>query len=254
MIEHCDEMVGQIMDAIDASGLTGRTMVIFTSDNGGLYRRYDYRAKADDTVADLTPLNGEKGSLHEGGIRVPLIVKYPPLAKAGTVCSEPTITYDFYPTMVDLAGGELPRNQTIDGLSLRPLLSDPHAKLDRDALHWHYPHYHHDRPASCIRERNWKLIEYLDGSGEVELYRISEDLGETKNLASEMQGRVADLKQKLGTWRQEVLARMPLPNPSYDPDRAAEWWSARNGRPIESDRRRQFPATEKERESGGTGL
>ena len=120
MIEHCDEMVGRIVDAIDDSGLSDNTMVIFTSDNGGLYRRYDYREHADDTVADLAPLKGEKGSLHEGGIRVPLIVKYPPLCKAGAVCSEPAITYDFYPTLVDLAGGELPRNQTIDGLSLRP--------------------------------------------------------------------------------------------------------------------------------------
>jgi arylsulfatase A len=246
MIEHCDEMVGRIVDAIDDTGLSDNTMVIFTSDNGGLYRRYDYREQADDTVADLAPLKGEKGSLHEGGVRVPLIVKYPPLSKAGTVCSEPAITYDFYPTLVDLAGGKLPRNQTIDGLSLRPLLSDPHSKLDRDALHWHYPHYHHDRPASSIRQRDWKLIEYLDGTGDVELYQISKDIGETKNLASERQGRAADLKQKLQAWRQNVLARMPLPNPSYDPDRAAEWWSPRNGRPIDSDNRKRFPATEKD--------
>lgn len=245
MIEHCDDMVGRIVDAIDDAGLTGRTMIIFTSDNGGLYRRYDYREHADDTVADQAPLKGEKGSLHEGGVRVPLIVKYPPLAKAGSVCSEPTITYDFYPTLVDLAGGELPRNQTIDGHSLRPLLADPQAKLDRNALHWHYPHYHHDRPASSIRERDWKLIEYLDGTGDVELYEIGKDLGETNNLAAERRGRVADLKRKLQAWRRDVLARMPLPNPSYDPSRAAEWWSTRSGQPVDSDNRKRFPATEK---------
>lgn len=246
MIEHCDEMVGRIVDAINRAGLTDNTMIIFTSDNGGLYRRYDYREHADDTVADLAPLNGEKGSLHEGGIRVPLIVKYPPLAKAGTVCSEPAITYDFYPTVVDLAGGSLPQNQSIDGLSLRPLLDAPQAKLNRGALHWHYPHYHHDRPASAIRERDWKLIEYLDGTGDVELYHIREDIGETKNLAAEKPGRVADLKRKLQSWRQDVLAAMPIPNPSYDPDRAAEWWSTRNGQPVDSDNRRRFPATEKD--------
>ena len=246
MIEHCDEMVGRVVDAIDDNGLTGNTMIIFTSDNGGLYRRYDYREHADDTVADLAPLKGEKGSLHEGGVRVPLIVKYPPLGRAGTVCSEPTITYDFYPTVVEIVGGKLPRNQTIDGLSLRPLLSDPHVKLDRDALHWHYPHYHHDRPASSIRERDWKLIEYLDGTGEVELYQISNDIGETKNLATKRPGRVAALKKKLKAWRENVLARMPLPNPSYDPNRAAEWWSTRNSRPIDSDNRKRFPATEKD--------
>ena len=246
MIEHCDEMVGRIVDAIDDAGLTDKTMIIFTSDNGGLYRRYDFREQADDTVADLAPLKGEKGSLHEGGIRVPLIVKYPPLTKAGAVCSEPTITYDFYATLVDLAGGKLPVNQTIDGISLRPLLSDPQTTLDRDALYWHYPHYHHDRPASSIRQRDWKLIEYLDGSGDLELYHICEDLGETMNLASEKQTLVADLSKKLRAWRQDVLARMPIPNPSYDPNRAAEWWSTKNGRPIESDHRKRFSPTEKD--------
>ena len=246
MIEHCDEMVGRIIDSIDENGLTDKTMIIFTSDNGGLYRRYDYRESADDTVADLSPLKGEKGSLHEGGVRVPLIVKYPPLSQAGSVCSEPTITCDFYPTLVDLAGGTLPSNQTIDGLSLRPLLSDPQARLDRDALHWHYPHYHHDRPVSSIRQRDWKLIEYLDGTGEIELYQIGADIGETKNLASERPGRTADLQKKLKAWRENVMARMPIPNPSYDPNRAAEWWSIRSGKPIDSDNRQRFPATEKD--------
>ena len=246
MIEHCDDMVGRIVDAIDDNGLTNNTMVIFTSDNGGLHRRYDYHEHADDTVSDLAPLKGEKGSLHEGGVRVPLIVKYPPLATAGAVCSEPTISYDFYPTLVELAGGELPQNQTIDGLSLQPLLSNPQAKLDRDALHWHYPHYHHDRPASSIRQRDWKLIEYLDDTGDIELYQIGKDIGETKNLASERPGRVADLQRKLKMWREKVSARMPLPNPSFDPDRAAEWWSIRTGEPIDSENRQRFPATEKE--------
>ena len=247
MIEHCDEMVGRIVDAIDAAQLTEKTMIVFTSDNGGLYRRYDYREHADDTVADLSPLKGEKGSLHEGGVRVPLIVKYPPLTAPGTLCAEPAISYDFYPTFVDLAGGTLPQNQTIDGLSLKPLLAQPTAQLPRTALHWHYPHYHHDRPASSIRERDWKLIEYLDGTGDVELYHLSQDIGETTNLASEKAGRAADLKKKLHSWRHDVLARMPLPNPAYDPKRAAEWWNTGNGLPVDSDNRQRFPPTEKAR-------
>ncbi|MCH9655994.1 MAG: sulfatase [Planctomycetes bacterium] len=247
MIEHCDDMVGRIVDAIDDAGLTDNTMIVFTSDNGGLYRRYDYREQADDNVSSLAPLKGEKGSLHEGGVRVPLIVKYPPLVNGGAVCSEPTITYDFYPTFVDLAGGTLPKNQTIDGLSLKPLLSEPGAKLNRDALHWHYPHYHHDRPASSIRERDWKLIEYLDGSGDVELYQITQDIGESKNLAGEKKGRVTDLRQKLKAWRGDVIARMPIPNPNYDPKRADQWWNTRSGKPIDSDRRKRFPPTEKDR-------
>ncbi|MFT5469102.1 MAG: arylsulfatase A [Verrucomicrobiales bacterium] len=246
MIEHCDDMVGRIVDAVEAEGLTEDTMIVFTSDNGGLHRRYDYREHADDNVASMAPLKGEKGSLHEGGVRVPLIVKFPPLTKAGSVCAEPTISYDFYPTFVDLAGGELPASQTIDGLSIQQLLANPEAKLDRSALHWHYPHYHHDRPASSIRERDWKLIEYLDGTGDIELYHLAEDLGEAKNLAEERQGRVADLKKKLADWRQQAIARMPIPNPHYDENRAGEWWSVRSGKPVESDGRKRFPATEKE--------
>ena len=247
MVEHCDDMVGRIVKAVEKAGLTEKTMIVFTSDNGGLYRRYDYREEADDNVSSQAPLKGEKGSLHEGGVRVPLIVKYPPIVKPGTVCSEPTISYDFYPTFVDLAHGKLPAGQTIDGLSLKPLLADSTARLTRNALHWHYPHYHHDRPASSIRERDWKLIEYLDGTGDVEIYNLAEDLGETKNLVKLRAGRVADLKKKLQQWRQQVTARMPYPNPHYDEKRAGEWWSMRTGQPVDSGGRKRFPPTEKQR-------
>lgn len=246
MIEHCDDMVGRIVDSVEELGLTDNTMIVFTSDNGGLISRYDYREAADDIVSDLSPLKGEKGSLHEGGIRVPLIVIYPPLVNAGSVTDEPAISYDFYPTFVDLAGGELPQNQTIDGLSLKPVLQDADAQLARSAIHWHYPHYHHDRPASAIRERDWKLIEYLDGSGDVELYQISEDIGETNNLAAEKNGRVWDLTKKLNIWREDVQAMMPLPNKGYDPERAHEWWNTRNNNPVDSDSRKRFPPTEKD--------
>jgi len=246
MIEHCDDLVGRIVDTIEAQGLTGKTMIVFSSDNGGLYRRYDYIPEADDNVSDLAPLKGQKGSLHEGGIRVPLIIKYPPLTTPGSITSEPAISYDFYPTFVDLAGGKLPENQTIDGLSLVPLFTHPEKQLDREALYFHYPHYHHDRPASAIRKRDWKLIEYIDGTGDIELYHLSDDIGETHNLARERPGLVADLKRNLAAWRISVNARMPLPNPSYDSERAPEWWSRRSGAPIDSKSRKRFPPTEKD--------
>ena len=246
MVEHCDDMVGRIVNAVDEAGIAEKTMIVFTSDNGGLYRRYDYRPSADDNVSSLAPLKGEKGSLHEGGVRVPLIVKYPPITKPGTVCSEPTISYDFFPTFVDLAEGKLPADQTIDGLSLMPLFSNPRAKLKRSALFWHYPHYHHDRPASSIRERDWKLIEYLDGTGDVEVYNLADDIGETKNLVTHLPGRTADLKKKLNQWRQKVVARMPYPNPNYDEQRAGQWWRRKTGKPIDSDSRKRFPPTEKD--------
>jgi uncharacterized sulfatase len=245
LVEEVDHQVGRIVKEVEAQGLAESTMIVFTSDNGGLNKRYDYQEHADDIVSDLAPLKGEKGSLHEGGIRVPLIVKYPKMIKAGTTCSEPTISYDFFPTFVEAAGGSLPENQTIDGLNIHPLLQNPKAKLNRKAIHWHYPHYHHDRPASAIRERDWKLIEYLDGTGDIELYHISQDLSESNNLAEERKGKVADLKQKLSAWRDQVLARIPVPNPSYDPKRAPEWWSRRKGGPIDSSSRKRFPESEK---------
>ncbi len=247
MVEETDTLVGRVVDEIEAKGLTENTMIVFTSDNGGLYRRYDYREAADDNVSSLAPLKGEKGSLHEGGTRVPLIVKYPGKAPSGTTCSEPTISYDFYPTFLSAANGPLPATQTIDGLSLLPLFENPNAHLKRDAIHWHYPHYHHDRPASAVRERDWKLIEYLDGSGDLELYHLAEDLSEQKNLIAERKGKATDLKNKLNAWRAEVIARMPIPNPSFDPKRAHEWWSMRTGKPVDSDKRTRFPQTEKDR-------
>lgn len=246
MLEEVDNMVGLIMDEVEALGLSDNTMIVFTSDNGGLYRRYDYRAHADDDVTSLAPLKGEKGALHEGGIRVPLIVTMPGKVQAGAECGEPTISYDFYPTFVAAAGGELPTTQTIDGSNLLPLLSSPDSRLDRNALHWHYPHYHHDRPASAIRERDWKLIEYLDGSGDIELYNLSEDIGETQNLAKEKVGRAADLRRKLQHWRNQVLARMPIRNLNFNAERRGEWWSMRSGEPVNSDGRKRFPPTEKD--------
>ena len=246
MVEEVDTLVGRVIDAVDSAGLAERTMIVFTSDNGGLNRRYDYREQADDLVSSLLPLRGEKGSLHEGGIRVPLIIRQPGSIAPGIITHEPAISYDFFPTFASAAGAPLPVNQTIDGVSLQPLLQDPHARLERDALYWHYPHYHHDRPSGAIREGDWKLIEYLDGTGDVELYQLSEDLGEQTNLASAKPGRATDLLQKLRSWRKLVSARMPVSNPSYDPNRAEEWWNLMSGMPVDSDSRTRFPQTEKE--------
>ena len=246
MTEQLDSMVGQIIDSIEANGLTGKTMIIFTSDNGGLYRRYDYTPEADDNVTSNAPLRGEKGQLYEGGIRVPLVVKYPPVVKAGGTSEAITISHDFYPTFVELAGGSLPENQTIDGVSILSALNGGSGNLGRSAIHFHYPHYHHHRPAGAIREGDWKLIQYLDKTGEVELYNLATDLGEAKDLSKEKVGRVADLKKKLQQWQTNVSARMPIPNPSYDESRAAEWWNLRSGQPVESGSRKRFPPTEKD--------
>lgn len=246
MIEHVDDMVGRLVAELDKQNITKKTMIIFTSDNGGLYRRYDYNPNSDDNVTTNAPLKGEKGMLYEGGVRVPLIVKYPGVTTPGSVCEEPTISYDFYPTFVDAAGGALPKTQTIDGLSFMPLLKNPKQTLKRDALYWHYPHYHHHRPASSIRDRDWKLIEYLDGTNEVELFNLSQDIGEQSDLSKDKKGMVSHLKQKLKKWRASVLAAMPIANPSYDPERAHEWWNRTKGTILDSSRRKPFPQTEKD--------
>ena len=244
MLEEVDNLVGEVIEELESQGLTEKTMVVFTSDNGGLYRRYDYQPHADDNVATQSPLRGEKGTLFEGGIRVPFIVKYPGVVESGTTNSSLTISYDFYPTFVGLANGKLPENQKIDGVDLMPILKGEIPTLDRGPLYWHYPHYHHDRPASAIRDGDWKLIEYLDGTGDVELYNLKKDIGESDNVVTEFAGRTADLQGKLKAWRYEVSARMPIPNPGYNPERAHEWWSRRSGKPVNSAGRKRFPPTE----------
>ena len=244
MIEEVDNLVGAVVDEVQKQELTDNTMIVFTSDNGGLYRRYDYREHADDNVATQAPLRGEKGTLYEGGIRVPLIVKYPGVVMPGSETSQLSISYDFYPTFLELGSGTLPANQTIDGVDLMPVLSGEVESIERRSLFWHYPHYHHDRPASAVRDGDWKLIQYLDGTGDVELYNLKEDLGEENDLSSTSPGRTADLTSKLKAWQADTIARLPIPNPSYDSIRAHEWWSRRTGKPVESDRRKRFPPTE----------
>ncbi len=244
MIEEVDNLVGAVIDEVERQELTDNTMIVFTSDNGGLYRRYDYREHADDNVATQAPLRGEKGTLYEGGIRVPLIVKFPGVVKPGQEVSQLSISYDFYPTFVSLASGVLPVNQTIDGIDMSPLLDGTVESIERRSLFWHFPHYHHDRPASAIRAGDWKLIQYLDGTGDLELYNLKDDLGEEKNLSATHPGRRNDLMSKLKAWQTDTIARLPIPNPSYDPARAHEWWSRRSGKPVESDLRKRFPPTE----------
>ena len=245
MVEHADDMVGRIVAKLDELKLRNKTMIVFTSDNGGLFRRYDFQQGIDDDVTTMAPLRGEKGNLYEAGIRVPLIINYPGRIKGGQVTSEPAISYDFFPTFVAMAGGQLPKNQTIDGRDVSALFQSPNKSLGRDALYWHMPHYHHGRPSSSMRAGKWKLIEYLDNTGDVELFNLAKDIGETTDLAAKHKGVLAKLQKQLKRWRLEVGARMTLINPAYDPDRAHEWWSRRDGKIVESQKRKPFPPTEK---------
>jgi len=226
MVAHVDQSVGKIMQALQEFELAKNTVVVFTSDNGGLRERYD----GGDIVSTNAPLRDEKGTLYEGGIRVPLIVRWPGVAKRGTVCAEPTISVDFYPTFLEIAGTEKPKGHTLDGKSLVPLLNNPNSQLDREAIYFHYPHYHHSRPAGVIRTRDWKLVEFFE-HGDLELYNLKDDLSETTNLAEKNSEKAKELQGKLIAWRNSVGALLPTKNPEYDAERAHEWRSRRTKKP-----------------------
>ncbi len=218
MVEHLDRETGRLLGVLEELGIADRTAVIFYSDNGGLIKRYDGKG---EIVTSNAPLRSEKGTLYEGGIRVPLIVRLPGVVPAGDVCRTPVNSPDLYPTMMELAGRAMPADQPADGVSLVPLLTGA-GTLQRDGLYWHYPHYHHCAPCGAIRTGDHKLIEYFE-DGRLELYNLEEDIGEEHNLASAMPARAEELHGRMQRWRKSVDARMPEPNPNYDPEKADVW-------------------------------
>ena len=205
MVQSVDESVGRIMDALKKLNKLKDTLVVFTSDNGGF-------AKATNHA----PLRGNKGCYYEGGIRVPFIIHWPAVAKAGHVSNVPVISMDLYPTCLTAAGLHPHPAQHRDGLNLIPLAKGS-GTLKRDALHWHYPHYNSHPssvPSSVLRKGDWKLIETFDPEG-VELYHLGRDLSETTNLAASEPAKLAELRQELADWRKKVGAERMEPNPDY---------------------------------------
>lgn len=221
MVEHLDDSMGAIMGALDNLGLTDRTLVVFYSDNGGLYKPYGGYKGDMEPVSTNEPLRAEKGTLYEGGVREPLIVRWPGVVRPGSVCPEVVTSVDFYPTLLNVAGAVGDPGQALDGESILPLLTQT-GKLGRDAIYWHYPHYHHSEPAGAIREGRYKLLEFYE-DGKLELYDLEKDIGEEHDLAAEMPKKAAQLAKKLTAWRESVGAKMPTPNPEHDPARAGEW-------------------------------
>ncbi len=218
MVEHLDRSVGRLLHKLDELNLSNDTIVIFFSDNGGLRQMYTGNGPIVTTNA---PLRNEKGTVYEGGIRVPLIVRWPGVVEPGSVCHTPVSSVDFYPTLLDVTKAQKPEGQTLDGESLIPLLRQKGELPDR-ALRWHYPIYHHSTPAGAIREGDWKLLEFFD-DGHLELYNLREDIGERSNLAARQPAKASELQRKLAAWRKSVDAAMPVPNPDYDPARRGEW-------------------------------
>jgi arylsulfatase A-like enzyme len=210
MTESLDDSVGRVMQKIEDLGLAGNTVIIFTSDNGGL-------STAEGSPTSNLPLRAGKGWLYEGGIRVPLIVKWPGVTRPGSTCQEPVTSTDFYPTLLEMAGLPLRPDQHVDGVSFAGLLGGGE-KPDRQAIYWHYPHYSNQggRPGSAIRLGDWKLLEHFE-DGRVELFNLRDDIGEKNDLSARMPQRAAELKAMLAAWRQQVSAQMPRPNPDYRP-------------------------------------
>lgn len=226
MIEHVDESVGRVMETLDQLKLSENTIVVFFSDNGGLISRFD---KKGPIVSPQTPLRAEKGTVYEGGIRVPMIVRHPGMIEPNTVCHEPVSSVDFFPTIMQWTACKTPDNHRVDGLSLLPLLKQT-GKFRRDAIYFHYPHYHHMDPSGAIRAGDYKLIEHFD-DGQLELYNLQEDISEKHNLATKMPGKAKSLQTKLAAWRKSVGALMPAPNPNHDAAKAHLW--QRRSRPVQ---------------------
>lgn len=200
MLESIDDGVGLIMETLDELKLANNTIVVFTSDNGG-----------EGSVQSATPLRGAKSMLYEGGIREPLIIRWPKVVPANVVSDAQTMSVDFYPTFVAAAGVEPDARQHLDGVSILPVLKDADARLDREALYWHYPlhkpHFLGGRSSGAIRSGDWKLIEYFD-TGDVELFHLAEDLGEQRNLSDAEPAKVKELQNLLKAWRKDVSAEI----------------------------------------------
>ncbi|GAF90669.1 unnamed protein product, partial [marine sediment metagenome] len=208
MVQSVDESVGRVMKKLEELGVADNTVVIFMSDNGGL-------STSEGSPTSNVPLRAGKGWLYEGGIREPMIIKWPGVVKPGSVCNEPVTSTDFYPTMLEMAGLSLRPKQHRDGVSLVPLLRQT-GKPRRKAIYWHYPHYGNQggSPGGAVRAGDYKLIEFYEDN-RVEMYNLKDDVGEKHDLSAEMPRKAAQLRKMLHDWRKAVDAQMPKPNPAY---------------------------------------
>lgn len=210
MVESVDQSVGVICKKLDELKLADRTVVIFMSDNGGL---------AWNT--SNAPLRAGKGSMYEGGVREPMIIRWPGVTKPGATCDTPVISTDFFPTIMEMAGLKLSEGLAPDGVSLTPLLRQ-NGPISREAIYWHYPHYHPGgaTPYSAVRQGDFKLIEFFEDN-HCELYNLKDDLSEQNDLAAKMPDKVKELRKLLADWRKSVDAKLATPNPNYDPNKKA---------------------------------
>ncbi len=210
MVENLDWNIGRLLQALAEQGIADNTVVIFTSDNGGL-------ATAEGSPTCNAPLAEGKGWMYEGGTREPLLIKWPGVIKPGSRCETPVTSPDFYPTLLAMAGLPLPHPIAIEGVNFTALLQGA-PELDREAIFWHYPHYGNQggTPGSSVRSGDYKLIEFFE-DGRLELYNLRTDLSEEHNLAEQEPVITARLHRLLRDWREAVEAKLPAPNPNYVP-------------------------------------
>lgn len=223
MIASVDESVGRIVAKLDEAGLAENTLVIFSSDNGGV-GGYRSIGLSKEGITDNAPLKGGKGSLYEGGIRVPYVFRWKGRIEPNRTEATPIHAVDFFPTLVDLAGAARPADQQIDGESYLPVLTGAADSLNRTALFWHFPGYlgagpgeWRTLPVGVVRQGDWKLLEFFE-DGRQELYNLATDIGEQHDLAAQNPAQTAKLRAQLAAWRSDVGAKSPTANTSLPDD------------------------------------
>ncbi|MCL5269146.1 MAG: sulfatase, partial [bacterium] len=250
MLESMDQSLGRVLDKLDSLGIANNTLIIFMSDNGGLIATNGANIQY---ISSNAPLRGGKATIYEGGTREPMVVRWPGVVAAGSICDTPVSTVDFYPTLLAAAGVAPNPAQTLDGASLAPLLTGT-GRPARDAIFCHFPHYILDAtppgragteqfwntPSSYVVEGDWKLIRFY-GEGPTkyddryELYNLAEDLGETNDLSLAQPGKVAELAALLDQNLADTAALMPAPNPNYTGSRNYDGWSAQHNCVLSAD-------------------
>ena len=227
MVECLDENVGRLLAALDELGLRKNTLVLFSSDNGGIRK-----------LSKQDPWRAGKGSYYEGGIRVPLTIRWPGVVEPGSTCSIPVTGLDFYPTFLEAIGAKPSEGKEIDGDSLIPLLSGKGQFPRNRSLYWHFPVYLQNyageedqsrdakfrtRPGTVLRKGKWKLHEYFE-DGAMLLYDLEKDPGETHNLAAEKPKKLQALKADMYAWRQRTDSPVPTKlNPKYIPQKISTY-------------------------------
>ncbi|MEM7384590.1 MAG: sulfatase-like hydrolase/transferase [Verrucomicrobiota bacterium] len=212
MVEAMDAAVGKVLDRLEALGLADDTVVVFTSDNGGL-------STSEGHPTSNLPLRGGKGWIYEGGIREPTLVRWPGVTQPGSVCETPITSTDYFPTFLEMAGLPARPERHVDGMSFVSLLKGE--PLDRGPLFWHFPHYGNQGgpPSGAVREGDWKLIRRYENDA-LELYNMNEDPGESHNVVGAEMAKRDELKAKLDAFLEESGAIFPTPNPRWSAEGA----------------------------------